>query len=60
VGTLPDYEWGFTGIFARENGGGFLTDHYPIAQKAIWDIQEFIQNPVIFPDVKLPEFHTLV
>lgn len=29
--------WGYTGIFARENGGGFLTDHFPEAQKAIWD-----------------------
>lgn len=37
LGTLPTSEWGFTGIFARENGGGFLTDHYPQAKKAIWD-----------------------
>lgn len=29
--------WGYTGIFAKENGGGFLTDHYPEAGKAIWD-----------------------
>ncbi|KND87091.1 putative formamidase [Tolypocladium ophioglossoides CBS 100239] len=29
--------WGFTGIFARENGGGFLDRHYPRAAKAIWD-----------------------
>ena len=39
VGTLSNYEWGFTGIFAKENGGGFLTEHYPVAQKAIWDLQ---------------------
>lgn len=39
VGTLPGSEWGFTGIFARENGGGFLTDQYPDAAKSIWDIQ---------------------
>jgi len=30
---------GFTGIFAKENGGGFLTEHFPVAQKAIWDLQ---------------------
>jgi formamidase len=36
IGMLPDMEWGFTGIFAKENGGGFLTDHYPAAKKAIW------------------------
>ncbi len=29
--------WGYTGIFARDNGGGFLTDHFPQAHKAIWD-----------------------
>ncbi|MBD1813071.1 acetamidase/formamidase family protein, partial [Microcoleus sp. FACHB-DQ6] len=32
-------EWGFTGIFAKENGGGFLTEHFPTAAKAIWDFQ---------------------
>lgn len=39
IGPLPGSEWGFTGIFARENGGGFLTDHYPTAKKAIWHFQ---------------------
>ncbi len=39
LGTLPASEWGFTGIFAKENGGGFLTDHYPQAKKVIWDCQ---------------------
>lgn len=29
--------WGFTGIFDRKNGGGFLDEHYPKAAKAIWD-----------------------
>ena len=29
-------EWGYTGIFERENGYGFLTDHFPSARKAIW------------------------
>jgi formamidase len=37
IGALPDYEWGFTGIFARDNGGGFLTDYFPEARKSIWD-----------------------
>ncbi len=26
-----------TGVFARENGGGFLTDHFPDSYKAVWD-----------------------
>lgn len=29
--------WGYSGIFAKVNGGGFLTDYYPDAYKAIWD-----------------------
>jgi len=39
LGPLDDDEWGFTGSFDRDNGGGFLTDHYPRATKAIWDIE---------------------
>ena len=37
VGDAPGQGWGYTGIFAKANGGGFLTDHYPDAYKAIWD-----------------------
>jgi acetamidase/formamidase len=33
IGTLAESEWGFTGLFAKENGGGFLTDHYPDARR---------------------------
>lgn len=36
LGPLPGHEWGYTGIYDRENGGGFLTDHFPAAAKAIW------------------------
>mgnify|MGYP001030714140 CR=1 FL=1 len=36
-GPLAGQGWGYTGIFARSNGGGFLTDHFPDAYKAIWD-----------------------
>src|SRR6188472_4181823 len=36
-GSVPGQGWGYTGIFAKGNGGGFLTDHYPDAYKAIWD-----------------------
>ncbi len=39
LGPLEGHEWGFTGIFDRENGGGFLTDHFPEACKAIWDFE---------------------
>jgi formamidase len=39
MGPFPEHEWGYTGLFAKGNGGGFLTDYYPEAAKAIWDIQ---------------------
>ncbi|MBL4767927.1 MAG: acetamidase/formamidase family protein [Rhodobacteraceae bacterium] len=39
IGTFKSSEWGFNGFFSRENGGGFLTDHFPEAQKTIWDIE---------------------
>src|SRR3984957_16047397 len=38
VGALPESLWGFNGFFSKKNGGGFLTDHFPLAQKSIWDI----------------------
>jgi formamidase len=36
-GPLAGQGWGYTGVFARENGGGFLTDQFPDAYKVIWD-----------------------
>ncbi|MBX2806990.1 MAG: acetamidase/formamidase family protein [Hyphomicrobiales bacterium] len=38
VGAKPESMWGFNGFFSKKNGGGFLTDHFPQAQKSIWDI----------------------
>jgi formamidase len=37
VGEAPGQGWGYTGVFAKANGGGFLTDYFPDAYKAIWD-----------------------
>ncbi|MFF4394418.1 formamidase [Streptomyces sp. NPDC001480] len=37
VGEAPGQSWGYTGVFAKANGGGFLTDYFPDAYKAIWD-----------------------
>ena len=31
VQPLPEEPWGFTGVFAKENGGGFLDEMYPKA-----------------------------
>ncbi|CAB3395842.1 formamidase [Kyrpidia spormannii] len=54
IGALPDSEWGFTGIFARENGGGFLTDRFPEARKAIWDFEGIYAVSRHIPGVRLP------
>ena len=46
VGPIPQEEgplagqgWGYTGIFAKKNGGSFLTDQFPDAYKAVWDFK---------------------
>ncbi|HET7326222.1 MAG TPA: formamidase [Nocardioidaceae bacterium] len=36
-GPLAGQGWGYTGIFAKRNGGSFLTEQFPDAYKAIWD-----------------------
>ena len=36
-GPLAGQGWGYTGIFSKNNGGGFLVDQFPDAYKAIWD-----------------------
>jgi formamidase len=38
-GDLPGEGWGYTGIFSKTNGGGFLTDYFPDAYKVIWDFR---------------------
>ncbi|MEY4763900.1 MAG: hypothetical protein RI907_573 [Pseudomonadota bacterium] len=38
IGAKQDSLWGFNGFFSKQNGGGFLTEHFPQAQKSIWDI----------------------
>lgn len=52
LGALPESQWGFTGIFAKENGGGFLTNQFPAAAKAIWDINGIYASSRHIPGVK--------
>ena len=52
VGTFEDQQWGFNGIFAKENGGGFLVDHYPDARKSIWDFHGIYTTSRHVPNVK--------
>ena len=48
----PNTEWGFTGIFAKTNGGCFLTDRFPDAYKAIWDLSGVFATSRHLPDVR--------
>ncbi|MGH4024020.1 MAG: formamidase [Pseudonocardiaceae bacterium] len=52
TGDAPGQGWGYTGIFARENGGGFLTDYYPDAYKAIWDFHGQVATSRHLPGVR--------
>jgi formamidase len=52
VGVLSSSQWGFTGIFAKENGGGFLTDHYSQARKACWGFSGIYANSRHIPGVE--------
>ncbi|KAJ7544559.1 hypothetical protein O6H91_09G082800 [Diphasiastrum complanatum] len=54
LGPLPGDEWGFTGTFDRENGGGFLTDHFPSATKAIWYFDGIFASSRHIPGVRFP------
>jgi hypothetical protein len=38
-GPFSGMGWGYTGAFAKSNGGGFLTDRFPDAYKVIWDFR---------------------
>jgi formamidase len=51
IGALPDSLWGFNGFFSTKNGGGFLTDHFPFAQKSIWDISGLFTHSRHVPNV---------
>ena len=52
IGPLKESPWGFTGIFAKENGGGFLTDYFPEAAKAIWDFHGVYATSRHIEDIK--------
>ena len=54
VGALPHSQWGFTGIFDRRNGGGFLTEHFPDAKKAVWDFEGLYAKSRHLPGVRFP------
>ncbi|KAL6721297.1 hypothetical protein ACLMJK_000399 [Lecanora helva] len=46
--------WGFTGVFDKDNGGGFLDEIYPNAAKAIWDFEGIFCSSRHIPHVRFP------
>lgn len=54
LGAFPDHEWGFNAIFDQENGGGFLTDHFPEARKSIWELDGVMASTRHIEDVSFP------
>ena len=52
IGAKKESEWGFNGFFSKKNGGGFLTDHFPQAQKSIWDFHGMFTTSRHVPRVK--------
>lgn len=52
TGDAPGQGWGYTGIFAKVNGGGFLTDYFPEAYKAIWDFHGQVATSRHLPGVR--------
>ncbi|SNS06857.1 formamidase [Streptosporangium subroseum] len=52
TGGVSGQGWGYTGVFAKANGGGFLTDYFPDAYKAIWDFHGIYATSRHLPGVR--------
>ncbi|KAK2747920.1 hypothetical protein FQN57_001511 [Myotisia sp. PD_48] len=52
VQPFQDCPWGFTGVFDANNGGGFLSEFYPNAAKAIWDFEGIFCSSRHIPGVR--------
>ncbi|KAL1650999.1 hypothetical protein SLS61_005769 [Didymella pomorum] len=52
VQPLDEQPWGFTGIFSKDNGGGFLDEIYPEPAKAIWDFEGIFCSSRHIPGVR--------
>ena len=52
IGIFRENAWGFNGFFSKKNGGGFLTEHFPQAQKSIWDLNGLFTRSRHVPGVE--------
>lgn len=44
---------GFSGVFSKDNGGSFLVDHFPEADKAIWNLKGKYATSRHIPGVRI-------
>ena len=56
-GPYSGMGWGYTGVFATKNGGGFLTDRFPDAYKVIWDFRGDVASSRHIPEVSYAGIH---
>ena len=56
-GPFSGMGWGYTGVFAKENGGGFLTDRFPDAYKVIWDFTGDVATSRHIPECSYVGIH---
>ena len=52
VGPLHRSQWGFNGVFSKNNGGGFLQEQFPTAQNSIWDFKGMFTTSRHVPGVR--------
>src|ERR1700747_1766828 len=52
IGPVKESLWGFNGFFSKQNGGGFLNDPFPHAQKSIWDFHGLFTRSRHIPGVE--------
>ncbi|WP_049721374.1 formamidase [Gilvimarinus polysaccharolyticus] len=52
IGAFKESQWGFNGFFSKQNGGGFLTEQFPEAQKSIWDFNGMFTKSRHIPGVE--------
>jgi formamidase len=56
-GPFSGMGWGYTGVFAKSNGGGFLTDRFPDAYKVIWDFTGDVATSRHIPECSYVGIH---
>ena len=56
-GPFSGMGWGYTGVFAKTNGGGFLTDRFPDAYKVIWDFTGDVATSRHIPECSYVGIH---